>query len=364
MVLKDRDLLIWLNHVGGISSKRLNNLTEYFGSLQELWKADELHIKKALNNNRIIAESLIKNRNKNYLNELIHKITEKDIRAVTIYDHEYPDKLKCIYDPPYVIYIKGRLILDNPKIAIVGARKASTYGRWAAFHFARELALWGVGTVSGMALGVDTEAHKGSLAEKMNTIAVLGCGVDLCYPASNSQLMLEILNNNGCILSEYPPGTPPMKHHFPARNRIISGLSDGVFIVEAAEKSGAIITVDFALEQGKEVFALPGNINNSQSKGTNSLIKDGAKIVLEVDDLLDELKKDYSLLNRKENIRVNVSLSDKEAKIYNIIKKEPIHIDLIVHSSGMKISELNPILTVLELKGFICQLRGKTFTVI
>ncbi|WP_243141173.1 DNA-processing protein DprA [Alkaliphilus pronyensis] len=363
-MLKERDFLIWLSHIGGISFKLLNNLYDYFGCLEELLTAKESHISIALNNNRIITNRLIKNRSKQYIEEIIHQCNEKGIQALTISDSDYPEKLKGIYDPPYVIYLKGKLDMTYPIVAIVGARKATPYGKWAAFSFARQLAQWKVGTISGLAYGIDTEAHRGTLADKQYTIGVLGCGIDQCYPVSNTNLMVEILENNGCILSEYPPGTPPLKYHFPARNRIISGLSDGVFIVEAAKKSGALITVDFAIDHGKDVFVLPGNINSNLSKGTNSLIKDGAKMVLEVEDIIEDLKKTFNFISKKDNEIINVSLSNKEAKIYNIIKHEPIHIDYIVHKSGIKINEVNPILTVLELKGFICQLPGKMYTVV
>lgn len=362
-MINERNLLIWLNQLGGITYEMILDMTAYFGNLLEIWSAKEEHLYDVLYNHRIIADKMLKTRNKYFLDNIVNKQIQHSFEIKTIQDEDYPDKLKRIYNPPYVIYIKGTMNFQKPLIAIVGARKSTAYGRWAARKFSRELVEWDIGVVSGLALGIDAEGHKGALEGKGYTIGVLGCGIDQYYPQSNYQLFKQI-EESGCILSEYAPGVEPLKHHFPARNRIISGLSDGVVVIEAGEKSGTLITVEYALEQGKDVFALPGNINNYQSKGTNRLIKEGAKILLSIDDILDELKYKYSLENTKEKTELKEALSNEEIKIFNIIKQEPIHIDLIAYNSGMNISDLNTILTVLELKGFIHQLSGKTFTAI
>lgn len=214
------------------------------------------------------------------------------IEEINIKDKDYPKQLKCIFDPPLKIYVLGnKEILSQKGIAIVGARNATEYGKKVALQFAKELAQKGINIISGLAVGIDTYAHFGCLQEnsKGKTIAVLGSGVDELYPKQNIELAKKIIGYGGCIISEYPIGTKPNKLHFPQRNRIISGLSRGVLVVEASEKSGALITADFALEQGKDVFAVPGNICSNNSKGTNELIKQGAKLVNCLMDILVEI---------------------------------------------------------------------------
>lgn len=361
-MINKRNLLVWLNQIGGVTYQMILDMENYFGDLLEIWKARDEHLYEVLYNHRIIAEKMLKTRNKQYLDTIDIRMNQGSFRIITILDSDYPEKLRNIYNPPYVLYVKGSLKTDIPLIAIVGARKSTVYGKWAARKFAKELTEWGVGIISGLALGIDAEGHRGAIEGDGYTVGVLGCGIDMYYPQSNYQLYKQV-EEKGCILSEYGPGVEPFKHNFPARNRIISGLSDGVVVIEAGEKSGTLITVEHALEQGRDVFALPGNINSYQSKGTNRLIKEGAKALLDVHDILEELMHKFPLINKKENTRLHDSLSSEELKIYNIIKQVPIHIDLITYKSGMNISELNTILTVLELKGFIEQLPGKIFTV-
>ena len=214
------------------------------------------------------------------------------IEEINIENEFYPQQLKNIYNPPNKIYILGnKEILKESGIAIVGARRATEYGKKVAFKFSKELSARGINIISGLALGIDTYAHLGTLQQesKGKTIAVLGSGLDVIYPKYNIALAKEILKRGGCIISEYPLGTKPENLHFPQRNRIISGLSKGVLVVEASEKSGALITADFALEQGKEVFAVPGDIGKSTSIGTNCLIKQGAKLVTNYIDILEEI---------------------------------------------------------------------------
>ncbi len=217
------------------------------------------------------------------------RIPTEEIRQVGIRDREYPELLKYIPDPPEVLYYAGDIALaSKPAIAVVGARKATSYGRWAAYGFAKKLAEYEIVVVSGMAYGIDSFAHKGAVENDGKTIAVLGCGVDICYPDSNQPLRERILNE-GLILSEYEPGTPPMPFRFPLRNRIISGLCIGVIIAEAGLASGSLITAERAAEQGRYIYALPGNINSIYSFGTNKLIKDGATPLIVFDDIIDEL---------------------------------------------------------------------------
>lgn len=214
------------------------------------------------------------------------------IEEINIENKFYPQQLKNIYNPPNKIYVLGnKEILKESGIAIVGARRATEYGKKVAFEFSKELSASGINIISGLALGIDTYAHLGTLQQDGpgKTIAVLGSGLDVIYPKQNIYLAKEILKRGGCIISEYPLGTKPEKLHFPQRNRIISGLSKGVLVVEASEKSGSLITADFALEQGKDVFAVPGDISKLTSIGTNSLIKQGAKLVTNYIDILEEI---------------------------------------------------------------------------
>lgn len=223
------------------------------------------------------------------------------IEEITINEKEYPEQLKRIYDPPHKIYVLGnKEILKQKGIAIVGTRKCSQYGKIVAENISKQLSLKGINIISGLALGIDTYAHIGNINAQINTIydknkkigktiAVLGSGIDNLYPAENKELAKKIIQTGGCIISEYPIGTKPDKLKFPKRNRIISGISNGILVVEAGEKSGALITAEFGLEQGKEIFAVPGEITKIQSKGCNQLIKDGAKIVLSCEEILEEI---------------------------------------------------------------------------
>lgn len=215
------------------------------------------------------------------------------IKEIKIGNVKYPQKLKEIYDPPTMIYVLGNdEILNEKAIAIVGARKATTYGKNIALEIAKELSQKRINIISGLAIGIDTFAHIGSIRAQSlgKTIAVLGSGIDKIYPKENIELARKIIKSGGCIISEYPVGTEPEKKNFPQRNRIISGLSNGILVVEAGKKSGALITAEFGLEQGKEIFAIPGDITKKQSEGCNLLIKDGAKIVLSVEEILEEIE--------------------------------------------------------------------------
>jgi len=363
MEFKKNKIIVWLSHIEGISNKDIRNLLYYFHNIEDIWLVDKKHLENALNKRRIIVDRIIENRNEQHINSIFKNLDDNNIIPLTIFDTDYPAKLKDIYDPPYAIYIKGNKIkLNNPLIAVVGSRKSTPYGRWAAYEFAKELTKWDVGIISGLALGIDTCGHRGALEENGYTIGVLGCGLDQCYPAANRSLMDKMIID-GCMISEYPIGMPPLKHNFPARNRIVSGLSDGVIVIEAAEKSGALITVEYALDQGKDIYALPGNINSTQSKGTNKLIRDGARILLEVEDIIENLKHKYPIGKKSLDQSAKEDLSKMESIIYEIIKRNPVNIDLIINETRMKASELNSILTILEIKGYVSQMPGKTFTV-
>lgn len=286
--MKDIEYWIWLSRIEGLNPKFLNDLLEKYKSPRIIWeKTKEELIEDGIK--EIYAKEIINTKYRNELEKYLDYMKRNNIELITIEDKEYPDKLKLIYDPPIVIYIKGnKKILNEKSVAIVGCRLCTKYGENIAKKLAYNLSLNNINVISGLARGIDSCAHKGSLNGEGKTIAVVGCGLDRVYPEENKELFNKIINNNGAIISEYVIGTKPLAKNFPKRNRIISGLSNGVIVVEAREKSGTLITADFALEQGKEVYAVPGNITNCNSYGTNELIKQGAKSVTNIQDILED----------------------------------------------------------------------------
>ena len=290
------------------------------------------------------------------------------VKTVSIGDTHYPENLRNIYNPPDEIFVKGDFLArDNDAIAIVGTRRPTYYGLRQAEKFSYELALRGLTIISGLARGIDTAAHKGALKAGGRTIAVLGNGHNYIYPPENKKLYSEI-ENKGIIISEYPPETPPLKANFPRRNRIISGLSRGVIVIEAPLKSGALITSNFALEQNREVFAIPGNVDSSKSAGSNKLIKDGAKLVENIKDILEELE---SVLDIEDAIKAPTSqgLAEKdnsfsldEELVFNTLDlNEASTIDQISGKTNFSASRVSQILLRLELKRLVKVLPGATF---
>ncbi len=280
---------VWLSRIEGLGCIRKNKLLQLYKTPEEIWKLSYKEIVSIDGFGEKIAKNILDCRYRKNLDKYVEFMQKNDIKMVTIYDKEYPNKLKSIYDAPVTLYIKGNKdILNNDSISIVGCRNCSNYGKEVSRKFAYDLAKENITIISGMAKGIDSNAHIGCLNAKGKTIAVLGSGLDRIYPKENVLLYNEIIANDGAIVSEYVIGTNPTKMNFPARNRIISGLSDGIIVVEAKEKSGTLITVDFALEQGKDVFVVPGNITSPNSVGTNELIKQGAKCVTSVKDIFEE----------------------------------------------------------------------------
>ncbi|MDI6744707.1 MAG: DNA-processing protein DprA [Thermodesulfovibrionales bacterium] len=290
----------------------------------------------------------------------LKKLDATGIKIVAFSNKDYPEMLKNIEDAPIVLYIKGTIQKeDRYAVAIVGSRKYSSYGKLAAEKLSSELSSRGFTIVSGMARGIDTLAHAAAVNSGGRSIAVLGSGIDVPYPPENRGLM-EKLAVSGCVISEFPPGTPPEKENFPKRNRIISGLSLGVLVVEATADSGSLITATYAVEQGKEVFAVPGNINSANSKGTNDLIKKGAKLVQSSEDVIEELApilKGYIGTREK----ANVELSVEEKRLCDIMTAEPKHVDMLSRESTMPAQKVLGILLSLELKGIAKQAEGKKF---
>lgn len=288
--------------------------------------------------------------------ELIKKL---NIKLVTCKDPVYPDSLNSVSYPPVLLYVRGQLREeDKIAVAVVGTRRATSYGKVAARKLARELAREHITVVSGMARGIDTCAHQGALEEGGRTVAVLGNGVDVVYPGENKSLMKEIITK-GAVVSEFSLGTRPLARNFPRRNRIISGLSLGVVVAEAPLKSGALITADFALEQGREVFSVPGVITNPYSEGSNRLIKEGAKIVENVYDILEELR--ISPVKKENRPSVDHQLSFEEKAVFDQLAFNPSHIDEIVKKSGLSVAKACDILMRLQLKGIVRELPGKLF---
>ena len=283
--LENKRYWIWLSLIKNLGSKRKLRLLELYKTPEEIYKLTKEELLNINGIGEAIANDIMISKNEKILNYHIKYMNENNIKIININEREYPQALKEIYDPPISLYVKGNIEkLNNKNIGIVGCRECTEYGKKSAEYFAYNLSKQNINIVSGLAKGIDSYAHLGSL-NTGNTIAVLGNGLDIIYPKENLELANEIIKRGGTIISEYPCGTKPDKMKFPARNRIISGISSGIIVIEAKEKSGTLITVDFALEQGRDVFVVPGNINSSNSVGTNDLIKQGARLVTTYEDI-------------------------------------------------------------------------------
>jgi DNA processing protein len=346
------DRIYWLGFslVPKIGPKSLARLLNGFGSLPAAWSASELQLRQAGLDGQAL-NNLLRVRSEIDLDREIAKIERTGARFLTLTDDEYPTLLKTLPEAPPVLYIRGSLgAEDNRALSIVGTRKPTAYGRDAAYSLSKQLAARDVTIISGLAQGIDAAAHRGALDAGGRTIAVLGSGIDQLYPRENTGLAQEIAKH-GALISEFPMGAPPEGRNFPRRNRIISGLSLGVLVVEAPEKSGALITAITAAEQGREVFAVPGNIFSQASSGTNRLIQDGAKLVMDVDDILDELKITHTAIEIRKTTEQIAPANPLEAQLVDCLSAEPLHIDEIVRMSGLSAAVVSSTLTILELKG-------------
>ncbi len=354
--------LAWLNSVNGISNRKIEKLLEYFGGVNEIWD----NFESERNNLNLFKPEILYNLSKtkkNFKEKLYNKLKEENAFLVTYFDDEYPKKLKNIDGAPYILYYKGNLkTVKNTSVAVVGSRKATKYGMWAAEKFTRELSELGVTIVSGLANGIDTIAHKTAIKYNTYTIGVIGCGIDLIYPKKNETLYEKIADVDGAVITEYPFGMQPMPSNFPDRNRIISGLSDGVLVIEAQEKSGTLITAGHAANQGREIFAVPGNVESLFSKGTNLLIKDGAKIVTCVNDIIEEIPELRKVVDSNKRRDSNyANLNDDELKIVNLLLSNSATIYEISDNTNMKIGEILSMLTILELKGIVRKVSGEKY---
>jgi len=350
-----------LNKIDGLGCKKLKQLMNFFSSSEKVWAASKIELEKS-GIGESIAEKIVAERSSINPDEEWAKMEKENILAFSIQDEEYPALLKQIPDSPYIIYMRGNLdCLNLPMVAIVGSRKLTEYGNRVARGFARDLANSGICIVSGLAFGVDACAHLGALDAKGKTIAVLGNSLDneSIGPRSNFQLAEEILNNDGLLISEFPIKTAGAVWTFPSRNRIMAGMSSGTLVVEAAAKSGSLITANLALDYNRDVYAVPGQIFSPQSEGTNALIKAGAKMVTFCKDILEELKIEQT--TRPTEQIVAIELFGDEEKIHSILSHEALHIDRIGKLTKLETATVSGVLTILEIKGLVKNIGGQNY---
>jgi DNA processing protein len=354
----DNKYWVGFSKVKGIGAARTRLLLDHFGDLSSAWNATGEQMRDAGLSPKIIQAFLEVRKNIDLDRELDH-ILRSEIRILTIEDNEYPKKLLSIEFPPPAIYVKGKIVeTDEHAVAVVGTRHVSSYGSQVAGELGRFLAQNQICVISGLARGVDAIAHRAALEEGGRTIAVLGSGVDVVYPPEHRDLAARIIEN-GALISDYYPGTPPEGVNFPPRNRIISGLSLATVIVEAGERSGALITAEFAASQGREVFAVPGSIYAPRSKGTNRLIRDGALPLLNFSDLLEVLN-----LSEAEEFRYAKQVlpeNDIELLLMKTLQNEPMHIDEVKATLGLPMEKISAALVMMKLKGLVKETENLTY---
>ncbi|NUO08277.1 MAG: DNA-protecting protein DprA [Candidatus Brocadia sp.] len=359
------EALLRLNMTKGVGIRTYKTLLERFGSSEAILDATRSELEAVPGIGPKLAHA-IADESKNINIECeINLAKEKKVQILPYTSEQYPKHLKNIYDPPLVLYVKGNIVeTDILALAIVGARRCTYYGLAQAERFSRQLAQKGLCIVSGMARGIDAAAHRGAISSNGRTIAVLGCGLGVIYPRENIELAEQIAQH-GAIISEFPMNTPPDFRNFPPRNRLISGLSLGVLVVESSLKSGSLITAQWALEQGKEVFAIPGNIDSIYSRGTHKLIKEGAKLVEDINDIIQELGPIAETLNDTEapvtNDPRSLVLNSQEKKIFSLLSSSPRDIDEIIRIAKLPTSVVSSTLLILEIKKLVKQLSGKRF---
>lgn len=363
MTSQDFYQLLLLASIPGIGHAKIRTLVNKFGSAEKVMAAPLHQLIATEGFDQKTAEKVLDptQRDADFVDDQLKQMDEYDVRPVTIWDEDYPENLKNIFDPPAFLFVRGTLgESDRYSVAIVGTRDCTPYGKWMTETLAQELALRGITVVSGLARGIDTVAHKAALQNGGRTLAILGSGVDRIYPAENFKLAMQI-TEHGALISDYPMRTGPDAVNFPGRNRIISGISLGSVIVEAGEKSGALITSEYALEQNREVFAVPGNVNVPQSRGPHKLIRNGAKLVESVDDILIELEHKLQPLTKPAKKEKFLQLNFHEQSVYDCIANDPRHIDQISKTANLSVSETLSHLLSLELMGAVKQLSGKHF---
>ena len=360
-MLHANELKYWVgfSRIPGIGRVRLSQLKEHFSSLQDAWKASEGELKQAGLDSRSV-DTLLLLRPKISLEAEIEKLARYKVKALICEDPGYPSRLREIYDYPPVLYVRGNLLpsQDEPCLAVVGTRRPTIYGRQVAEEIVADLARSKITVVSGLARGIDSIAHRAALEAGGKTIAVFASGLDIVYPAENARLAQTIMEH-GALVSEHPLGVKPRAENFPLRNRIMSGLSLGALVVEAGERSGALITAFQALGQNREVFAIPGNILSPASKGTNRLIQEGAKLVCHYTDILEELN--LTMIAQQPKMKEFLPANEAESAVLKQLTSEPIHIDEICRRSGLTAPEASSTLAILELKGVAKQVGNMNY---
>ena len=371
----------------GLGRVSVPALVQHFGSAQRLFAADRDELTATHLCSEKQAVNFIANRKEDMPQRLEEFCKRSGVRIITIFDDEYPASLRQISDPPVVLYVKGQLPPNGYHVAVVGSREATPYGIKAAHYFAEALAKCGVAVISGGARGIDTAAHQAALEAGGVTVAVLGCGININYPAENKKLFNNIVDAGGAVISEYPPGVAPISYNFPARNRIIVGLSRGVLVAEAARKSGASITANIAADEGRDVYCVPGNIFNGTSIGCHDLIRTGAKLVDSVEDILEdrqlwqrgagreaaqqtifEVNKGYEpVAKQRQNAKTEkpkekpvkavetANLSEVGKRLAELLKSEPLTLDELIDKSGLQFAEASMELLDMQVAGVVSQ---------
>ena len=343
--------------IPGIGRVRFSLLEKHFGDLERAWFGSASELREAGLEPKAV-ETVLRYRPRISLDQEMEKLERYGVRPLTLRDPAYPPRLKEIYDPPPVLYVRGDLLpRDEVAIAVVGTRRPTIYGRQVAEELVTDLVRSQITIISGLARGIDSVAHRTALDRQGHTIAVFASGLDMVYPAEHAALAREVLGQ-GALVSELPLGTPPRAEHFPRRNRIMSGMSLGVLVVEAGEASGALITARLALEQDREVFAVPGSILSPVSRGTNRLIQEGAKLVSTAGDILEELNLSLAAppAEKKELVA-----EPKEAQLLRHLSAQPLHIDDVCRLSGLPIATVSGLLAMLELKGMVQQVGAMNY---
>ncbi len=359
--MDEKKYWVGFNLIKGIGAVRMQALVQHFDGLEAAWKAAPADLAAAGLGLKLI-ERIVKARSQVDLDKIWTQIESQGIKILTWQDETYPQRLKEIEQPPPVLYLRGEYLPEDLfAVAIVGTRRVTPYGRQITEELAAHLAGNGITVVSGLARGVDAIAHQTALKAGGRTIGVLGSGVDKIYPPEHRQLA-ERMSASGAIVSDYAPGTPPDASNFPPRNRIISGLSLAVVVIEAGETSGALITAEFAAEQGREVFSVPGSILAPQSKGTNKLIQRGALPLLSINDLMQAL--DLRRMGEHQAARKVIPADETEARVMNVLGPQPLHVDEIRNQTELPIEKVSAALVLMELKGMVRQVGGMNYVAV
>jgi DNA processing protein len=358
--MDSKDIKYWVgfNIISGIGRVRFAQLENHFGTLENAWQSSTGELKKAGLDSKTV-QAIIAERPKISLDDEMEKLERFGVKVFTYHDDGYPARLKEIYDYPPLIYVRGSLLpQDDWCVAVVGTRKATAYGRQVAEEMVADLARNKITIVSGLARGIDSIAHRSALTAGGRSIAVSACGLDTVYPPENTELANNLIQQ-GALISEYALGTKPRAENFPRRNRILSGLSLGVLVIEAGETSGAIITANMALEQNRDVFAVPGSILSPASNGTNWLIQQGAKLVRSYTDILEELN--LTTVAHQIEMKEVIPTTETETALLKQLSTEPAHIDDVCRNSNLSIATVSSTLAMMELKGMVKQVGNMNY---